>query len=272
MRAFAPNYHIQQIPKRSGGVRVLHVPDEATRRLQRRILRRVLGRLRAHPAAIGFERGKSIVDNARPHVDQAVVIKFDVVDFFPSTTIKWVERYFRRIGWNREAAAILARLTTWEGALPQGAPTSPRLSNLVNYRLDAVLAQFAEWRKGRYTRYADDLTFSFPKDYPRHIRGVVQFVRRELRAHGYTLHARKTRILRRHQRQMVTGLVVNGGVRLPRRLRRRLRSARHRLHTGRTPTWTPEQLHGWSSLEHMIRTQAAQENEPQQPKRRWWRW
>jgi len=254
-----PDYAEAYIPKRSGGTRRLLVPDQATKQLQRALLHRVLSGLRSHPAAMGFEPDRSIVENALPHVGQAVVIQMDVQDFFPSTTATRVEAYFRRIGWNKQAAALLATLTTHEGSLPQGAPTSPRLSNLVNYGIDERLARFACRRKGEYTRYADDITFSFPKDYPKRVRGVIQKAKRILKANGYTLHQRqKLHIRRRHQRQMVTGLVVNERVNLPRQLRRQLRAAMHRHRTGGNPTWSLEQLRGWAALLAMIERRREQ--------------
>lgn len=253
LRAFKPSYRKTAIPKRRGGTRVLLIPDARTKALQRRLLRRLFARLRAHPAACGFERGKSIVDNARPHANQCVVIRMDVVDFFPSTAPDRLTRYFQRIGWDREAAELLVRLCTLEGGLPQGAPTSPRLSNLVNYLLDAQIAAFVRRRKGQYTRYADDITISFPKDYPSRIRGTIQKVKRILKHHGYRAHQKKKlSIRRRHQRQVVTGLVVNGGVRLPRRQRMRLRAMRHHLKVGKSITLSPQQLQGHLAFAKMV--------------------
>jgi retron-type reverse transcriptase len=164
LREWKPVYREFTIPKRSGGKRRIHAPTPELKTLQRRILRRLLARLKTHPAATGFERGESFVTNARRHVGRAVVLRFDVQDFFPSTSARRVEKYFRAIGWNREAARLLSGLCTWEGALPQGAPTSPRLSNLLNYRLDARLSGLAARSEAIYTRYADDLTFSFRED------------------------------------------------------------------------------------------------------------
>ncbi len=256
LKNFEPSYRVAVIPKRSGGTRQLLIPDDATKRLQRRLLQRVLRKLRAHPAAVGFECGKSIVDNALPHVGRSVVIKCDIQDFFDTTTSDRLEVYFRRIGWKPDAASLLVKLTTHAGGLPQGAPTSPRLSNLVNYLLDVRLSNFAELRKGHYTRYADDITFSFPKDYPRRVRGVVQKVRRVLKRHGYQLNHKKTRILRRHQRQCVTGLVVNDKVQIPRKQRRRLRAIQHHLENGRPATMTPAELNGWQSFSDMIQRQS----------------
>ena len=184
------------------------------------------------------------------------MIRLDIIDFFPSTDANRIDAYFRRIGWNAEAAALLTKLTTYESGLPQGAPTSPRLSNVVNYRLDVLLTKAAARRKGMYTRYADDLTFSFPKDRPKHMRGIVQKTRRVLKLFGYKLHTdRKLRILRSHQRQQVTGLVVNEKVQLPRATRRWLRAVRHHASAGRPCSLSPTQLAGWDALEEMIEKQ-----------------
>lgn len=257
LRAFAPSYREARIPKRRGGERRLLIPDDATKALQRRVLRDVLFGLRAHSAATGFERGKSVVDNALPHVGRAVVIRMDVVDFFPSTKTERVLRYFQWVGWNREAAEILTKLATWDGGLPQGAPTSPRLSNLVNFYVDVQIANHAARRGGSYTRYADDLTISLPKPNGRRVRGAIQHARRILKRHGYALHVkRKLHVARRHQRQIVTGLVVNGGVRLPREVRRRLRATAHRISKGLEPKQGLDQAAGWFAYARMVDAQA----------------
>ena len=273
--AVRPAYREFTIPKRSGGARRILAPADDLKVLQRRILRRLLARLRAHPAATGFERGRSIVTNARAHVGQAVVVRLDLKDFFPATKAERVRRYFRKVGWNRPAARLLTRVCTFDGGLPQGAPTSPRLSNLVNYRLDARLAGLAVSQQLRnprtneplddrpigatYTRYADDLTFSFPSDDPDAIQYVVRMARTIVADVGYELHrGHKLRVLRRHARQQVTGLVVNARVNLPRATRRWLRAVEHRAATGRSPTLTPAQLAGWRALQQMV----AKQSEP----------
>ena len=255
---FTPRYRAATIPKRSGGKRILHIPDGPTKALQRKLLRRVLAKLAAHPAATAFERGRSIVHNAAPHVGSAVIIKLDVVDFFPSTRKERLHDYFQRIGWAADAATVLTRLVTHEGGLPQGAPTSPRLSNLVNYGLDVRLAKLA-WRRGAvYTRYADDITFSRARDAGVRSRGVVDSATRILNAHGYRVHQKKKlQIRRRRQRQSVTGLVVNEKVNLPREVRRRLRAVEHHLQMGRAATMTAAQLAGWRAFQEMIEHQRS---------------
>ena len=121
LRRIEPRYREFTIPKRSGGRRRILAPEPNLKALQRRILRRLLTRLRVHPSATGFEPGRSIVTNAMAHCGQAVVLRMDVKDFFPSTGVKRLKRYLRRIGWNRPATTLLLRLCTRDGGLPQGA-------------------------------------------------------------------------------------------------------------------------------------------------------
>jgi len=253
LRAVKPSYHEFEIPKRSGGKRKICAPDKELKALQRVILKRLIGHLKAHPAATGFERGRSIVGNASAHMGKAVVLRMDIKDFFPSTPAKRVRDYFRAIGWNREATDVLVRLLTWKGGLPQGAPTSPRLSNLVNHRLDARLDALAKSRGAVYTRYADDITFSFDQDDSQRITKVKHLAGMIIRDEGYSIHTRKkVSIRRKHQCQLVTGLVVNSRVNLPRYTRRRLRAVEHHAATNRPSTLTPAQLAGWRSFASMV--------------------
>jgi len=282
--AVKPVYRSFTIPKRKGGQRKIAAPVAMLKHLQKRILHRLLSRLKVHPSVRGFERGQSIVTHARSHANSAVVLHMDIKDFFPSTSAKRVEAYFLAIGWEKGAAAFLTKLCTHEDALPQGAPTSPRLSNLVNHKMDARLAAVAAWLQKtaqsfrtpldtpqgaahaalpgarpavHYTRYADDLTFSFEADNRAGVQSAIRLTKKILADEGYELHqSKKLRIMRRSDRQLVTGLVVNDGVRLPREVRRRLRAVRHHVKTGKPATLTPVQLAGWESLQKMVAAQA----------------
>lgn len=251
------DYRVFTIPKRNGQPRAIHAPNDRLKAIQRTINRRLLRKLPTHAAATGFERGKSIVDNALPHARRAVVINIDVIEFFPSTRAERVHEMLRRCGWGHGAARLVTSLCTVDGGLPQGAPTSPKLSNLVNLSTDVQLSALAEMYDARYTRYADDITFSLPHDDKYDERSLLSEARGVLGRKGYTVHyRRKLSIRRRHQRQEVTGLVVNDRPRLSRETRRRLRAVEHRHETGKIATMTRQQLAGWRSLERMIAQQS----------------
>jgi len=257
LQQVTPAYRQFRIAKRSGGTRTLSAPEPALKRVQRTVARRLLARLPSHPAATGFERGYSIAINAAAHAGSAVVLRMDIREFFHSTTAPRVRDYFRLLGWDPQAAELLTTLCTHQGHLPQGAPTSPRLSNLVNYLMDVRLAGLAARVAGLYTRYADDITFSFPVDNREAIRCAIRMTKIIVKAFGYRLHhKRKLSIRRQHQCQRVTGLVVNDHVALPRRTRRWLRAVEHHVATGRPASLSPAELAGWRSLQHMIATQA----------------
>lgn len=259
LAAVPVEYHQFTIPKRSGAPRQIDAPAPPLKRLQRQILRRVLARLPAHPAALGFERGVSFVDHARLHAGRPLIVRMDLRDFFPSIGAHKVKQYLHAIGWSGEAVKALVRLCCHQGELPQGAPTSPRLANLVNIELDARLSAAAEQLGALYSRYADDLVFSFAEDAPRAARALITLTRLIIAEEGYALNrAKGPRVLRAHQRQTITGLVVNDGPpRLSRETRRWLRAVEHRAATvassGKRPTLTPLQREGWRALAQMVR-------------------
>lgn len=259
LEAIDLSYQRFTIRKKTGGVRNIDAPNPDLKKIQKVILRRLLSRLAVHPQAVGFQPGISFVTNARCHEYQAVVIRIDLVDFFPSISRQTVEQYFRRIGWKRRPARILADLTTHQQALPQGAPTSPRISNLVNYLLDHHLAGIAHRHQAIYTRYADDITFSLSKDVE--VSSLLKDVLDAIGLAGYQTHRGKKKftVRRRRHRQVVNGLVVNESAKLPREKRRWLRSVRHRAklvnaggYLGPRPTLNETQLAGWNALEAMI--------------------
>ena len=220
-------YSKHTIPKKNGGERLISAPHPALKQVQRAVLEKLLNPLGAHSCAYGFVSGKSIVDNARMHVGQPVVVNADIQSCFPS--VKWplVLGVLRRHLGERFTTGSISMLTdicTTQGALPTGAPTSPALLNLVLWRTDEVLHQRAEEFGLRYTRYADDLTFSGGS----HVVGMLRLARYTLGQIGLHLDPQKTNIFRRGRRQMVTGLVVNDQVSVPRVIRRLLRAAVHR--------------------------------------------
>lgn len=253
--ATAIHYRRFEIPKRRGGTRAIWAPLPKLKAAQRWILREIVEHLPVHGTAHGFLPGRSILTNARVHTGAEILLTIDLKDFFPTVTWRRAKGVFRKAGYREQVATLLALLCTeapreqvQDGdesllialgprCLPQGAPTSPGLSNTVCMRLDRRLSGLARALGWRYTRYADDLTFSRPtgaKGAPqlgKLMGGVQRFVADE----GFTVHPDKTRVARAGSRQAVTGLIVNGEMapRTPRALRRMLRAAVHNLEQGK---------------------------------------
>jgi hypothetical protein len=218
-----PHFHYRHFrkPKKDGGWREIAEPDAALKRVQHEIIARYFQDEQPHPAAVAYQKGKSTAEHVWAHAGSEVVITADVEDFFPSTRADRVERWWReRV--DEDMARLLALLTTLDGGLPQGAPTSPGLSNFVNRDLDALLARRAEAAGARYTRYCDDLAFSWTNVFGPP-SGFERGARAALHEFGYVLHPKKGwRVYQRHDEPEITGVVLtrHGGVRLPDRLRR----------------------------------------------------
>lgn len=269
------SYRECRIRKRDGRERVLAMPNPRLKNVQRLLLRKVLRKLPIHPAAKGFRRGQSTVDHALLHSGKQFVVLVDIEDFFPSTQRWRVAQRLKHLGWSEDRIEQIVRLVCHPDTdgLPQGAPTSPAISNIVNWEMDVRLAGFARKRNLAYSRYADDIAFS-PTGHGRVVNPyyVVRVVRTILADYGYLLRPDKIRVLRSDRQQNVTGLVVNRSCNLSRKVRRRLRAAEHRLkraeplsavtEQGDATEMTPEQLHGWQSYVSMISTKVRQANNP----------
>lgn len=240
-----------EVPKRSGGTRVLAAPKPEIAAAQARILETILAPLPLDDAAHGFVPGRSTVTNARPHRGRDLVINLDLQDFFPSVTFPRVRGVFRSFGYSPAIATILAllctecprRALTYDGrayqvavgprALPQGACTSPALSNLVARKLDRRLRGLAAKHGLTYTRYADDLTFSADAPQRSELGMTLARLRHVIEDEGFALNPKKVRVQRKGGRQTVTGIVVNEATKLglPRDEVRRLRAILHAAKT-----------------------------------------
>ena len=234
------------VPKKSGGMRTLSAPHRRLAAAQRWIFENILTKLAAEPAAQGFRKGCNTLSNALPHCRKAVVVNMDLENFFPSIVFPRVRSVFHRLGYSPCVATILAllctecprRQVTYDGksywvatgprGLPQGACTSPALSNQVARRLDKRLGGLAKKLNLAYTRYADDLTFSGSSAQESRVGYILARVRHLAEAEGFVVNDKKTRVQRPTTAQKVTGLVVNDKPAVPRRELRRLRAILHR--------------------------------------------
>ncbi len=237
-------YHTFTIPKRNGQSRTICAPKPQLKWVQRRIYEKILLNIPAHDAAHGFIVGRSTRTNAEQHLGAEVVIKFDLKDFFPTIHLYRVLGLFTSLGYpagnakfnndddeTKRIAPVLARLCCYTADpkawgtsyMPQGAATSPAISNLVCRGLDSRLTGLAKNVGGNYTRYADDLTFSFREKQPE-VGRFRWWVDQICQQEGFAVNQSKFRVIRKSQRQMVTGIVVNDSLRIPREDRRRFRA------------------------------------------------
>lgn len=213
-------YQSFRLRKRRGGSRLIEAPNGELKTIQHWLHRHLTHKLTVHDAAHGFRLEHSIVTNALPHVGKSLILKYDVKDFFGSVEEVAVFRIFRRVGYTRLVARLLAGLTTLKRSLPQGAPTSPDLANVAAYRFDARLTGLAALHGVSYTRYADDLTFSGSAVANSKFRRTVESIMRDS---GFIPNESKTTFLTPACQQRVTGVVVNDRAGWPRASRRWLR-------------------------------------------------
>ncbi|WP_437783381.1 reverse transcriptase family protein [Sorangium sp. So ce1097] len=280
------HYRRWLIPKRDGSARVISSPKRELKRAQRWALRNLFEKLPVHAAAHGFLASRSIVTNAAAHAGADTIVKVDIKDFFPTITWRRVRGLLRKAGVAEGPATLVALLATeaprelvqFRGqtlhvatgprVLPQGAPTSPAITNAICLRLDRRVSGLARKLGFRYTRYADDLTLSWRAPEAPALAGaarprapvgaLLRGLREILSSEGFRLHPSKTVVMRKGSRQKVTGLVVNGAgeavpaARVPRERVRALRAAIRNRELGRPGKGeTLAQLKGLAAFVHM---------------------
>ncbi len=229
-------YQQFDIPKRSGGIRIISAPPRGLLNIQRRAYQVLLQYYRPKFCVHGFVPNRGIVTNARPHARKRLLVNFDLEDFFPSIYFGRVRGLFtsRPFGFGAGAATVLAQLSCRDdGILPQGGALSPLISNLVCRGLDNDLIELAKQHMLYYSRYADDISFStsrpsFPSELVQlNSNPPVPGDRFEeiVNGHSFTINSAKIKFRSRDRRQEVTGLTVNQFPNLPRKFIRDLSGA-----------------------------------------------
>lgn len=220
-RNAALSYTIARIPKSSGGFRTLAIPNPFLRGVQETIRNHILIGLPIDGHAYAYRKGVRIADCAAPHVGQRVVLHLDIRDFFSSITEAMVYTVFlEETGYAKSLCRLLAQLCCYQGHLPQGATTSPMVSNIVFAKCDRLLGELADRYDMVYSRYSDDLFFSSAENID--ISQFLAQVTQVLRKNGFRLNPQKLRIRRPHSRQEVLGLTVNEHLQVNRTYRRDL--------------------------------------------------
>lgn len=214
------HYHGAYIPKRNGGKRHLFVPDCLLHTIQTNILKQILNQRTVSSHAKAYYPGAKLIENAEPHIGAEKILKLDIKDFFENITYPMVyQQAFPSEMFPPSIRTMLVNLCCYKDYLPQGAVTSPMISNLVMKPFDEYMGKWCEERGIHYTRYCDDMTFSGEFDE----KEAENKVRSFLGVMGFELNQKKTKVVKKHHRQSVTGIVVNEKPQVSREYRRRLR-------------------------------------------------
>jgi len=227
-------YSVFGIPKKREGFRTICAPQPLLKKVQRRLIDVFLQPVPLHAACHGFRPGHSIETNAQRHIGKEVVLNLDLRDFFPSITARRVYGMWQDLlGLEPEKLRFLTRLTTLNDTLPQGAPTSPYIANIICRHLDQRLSGLAASLGADYSRYADDLTFSGP----RQVNKALPLIRQIIQEEGFAVADEKVRVYDQWDRQAVNGLTVNSRVAVARKNRRRFRALLHNWRLGKAVHW-----------------------------------
>ena len=199
-------YHLVKIPKADGDYRELHVPDDFLKSIQRSIAKNILAYEPISPYACAYRINGSTALNACTHVGEPTILKLDIRKFFDHITYPMVkEKVFPAEKYSEQNRILLSILCVYSQTVPQGAPTSPAISNIILREFDDRVGEWCKARNINYTRYCDDMTFSGSFD----AKELKQFVENEIQKEGFFINAKKTVVLHDGQRKAVTGIVVN---------------------------------------------------------------
>ncbi|MDF5721844.1 MAG: reverse transcriptase domain-containing protein [Rhizonema sp. PD37] len=233
-------YKTFTVPKKSGGSRTIHSPNKSLAIIQRKLSQVLYTIYRPRASVHGFAAKRNIITNAKAHTKKKFILNLDLKDFFDSINFGRVRGLFiaKPYGLNEEVATILAQICCFNNKLPQGAPSSPIISNLVCTKMDSELQRFAETHGLFYTRYADDITFSINRDelptvlvdsYKKGLPNVIlgNELKLIIENNGFQINDAKVRLAYRTQRQTVTGLTVNKTVNVNRKYIRNIYGILH---------------------------------------------
>jgi retron-type reverse transcriptase len=214
-------YYNFQIPKRKGGVRKISAPYPLLLEIQRWINNYILSKTDLGNYSFAYRQNKSIVDHAKIHLGEDDLLKVDLKNFFPTIKLERIIAVFQHYGYTNKIAYSLARLCSNNSCLPQGAATSPTLSNIIAKRLDLRLGKLSEKYLLKYSRYADDLAFSGKSISVKYV-GILEKI---INSEGFEIRKDKTQLIRGpFKRKILTGISISGGkLSLPKDTKRELR-------------------------------------------------
>lgn len=216
------NYKVYKIKKHNGTYRTIYSPNPLLKSIQRKILKNILNNKEISKYAKAYHKNLSLKDNAIPHLNKKIVLKLDIIDFFENIEYPTIYKYcFNEAYFPTSVGHLLTTLCTYESRLPQGAPTSSYISNLIMKDFDNEIGTYCEKNNISYTRYSDDMTFSGefnPKE-------LISIVRKQLYKLGLKINNKKIHVINNSQQQNVTGIVVNKKIQISSKYRNSIRQS-----------------------------------------------
>lgn len=199
------NYQVKKIPKRNGKTRTIYAPSYYLKNVQKNILNNILYKVDTYDFVTAYCKNKTIKDNAIKHINKNVILKLDIKNFFDNISFSNVYSIYKSLGYSKNICGLLTYLTTYNEFLPQGAPTSSYLSNLIMRKFDYEVNEWCKNNNISYTRYSDDMTFSMDEYNP----SIIRTVRKKLYKLGLELNNEKICVINKYTKQKITGIVVN---------------------------------------------------------------
>lgn len=214
------NYKVFKIKKSNGSFRKIYEPNSTLKYIQRQILKNILENKKVSKYATAYQKGKSLKENAQIHIGKKIILKLDIKNYFDSISFYSIyNNCFPIEYFPKGIGMLLTYLCTYNGYLPQGAPTSAYISNLVMKDFDDELGNWCEINNISYTRYSDDMTFS--GDFNPNL--IIKKVKTMLFKLGFELNKKKIHVIKQHQQQKITGIVVNEKMQVEIKYRKEIR-------------------------------------------------
>ena len=214
------NYDELIIRKKNGKPRFIHEPSSELKIIQKNILKNILEDMKLSRYSYAYKKGCSLKDNVIQHVNKNVVVKLDIKNFFDSITFdKVYKTCFNETLYPESLGILLTNLCVYNNKLPQGAPTSGYISNLVMRNFDETIGYYCDENNISYSRYCDDMTFSGNFN----VNKLILYVKDLLKEKNFKLNERKTRIIKKNNRQQITGIVVNEKINICKKYKRKIR-------------------------------------------------
>lgn len=214
------HYKKLEIKKHDGSSREILSPDYILKKVQTNLLTNVLNDIPISKCATAYHKGANIIDNALPHLDQKIILKMDIKNFFNNIDFTMIyNKVFSNVYYPPSVKTLLVNLCCYYDYLPQGAPTSAAISNIVMKPFDDYISAWCEKKLINYTRYCDDMTFSGDFDVA-HVKNKITSL---LETMEFEVNTKKTQTLSRNKRQIVTGVVVNEKIQTSKTYRKKIR-------------------------------------------------